>query len=202
MSRAPVDNAQSAEPLAVARYIGHTIKEIRLRFNLTIAELGERAGISRGMLSKIENAQTLPGLDSLFRIADALGVSMSSLFKTFDTREQDAQHVRKGAEPEVLRPGSKYGHRYRLLARDPGSRKAFEPFIVEMDAQSTAFTFFEHEGVELIHMLEGCVEYRHGQHTYVLEAGDSLTFTSKVPHGPERLLRTPIRFLCVMVHPE
>ena len=44
------------------------------------------------------------------------------------------------------------------------------------------------------------VEYRHGDATYLLEAGDSLTFDGTVPHGPERILEVPIRFLTVIVY--
>lgn len=59
------------------RYLGSTIRELRQRHGLTIAQVAEQAGISRGMLSKIENAQTSTGLDVLHRIAQALGVSMA-----------------------------------------------------------------------------------------------------------------------------
>ena len=53
---------------------------------------------------------------------------------------------------------------------------------------------------EFIYMLEGRIEYRHGQHTYVLAPGDSLTFRGSVPHGPEKLIELPIRFLAVIVY--
>jgi quercetin dioxygenase-like cupin family protein len=45
------------------------------------------------------------------------------------------------------------------------------------------------------------VEYRCGQDTYVLEPGDALSFPGEVPHGPERLLKFPIKFLSVIVYP-
>jgi len=35
-------------------------------------------------------------------------------------------------------------------------------------------TEFEHPGTEFIHMLKGVIEYRHGQHTYILHPGDTL----------------------------
>jgi len=44
---------------------------------------------------------------------------------------------------------------------------------------------FEHPGIEFIYMLAGKIEYRHGQYTYLLEPGDSLTFQGDVSHGPE-----------------
>jgi quercetin dioxygenase-like cupin family protein len=49
-------------------------------------------------------------------------------------------------------------------------------------------------------MLEGKIEYRHGQERYVLEPGDALTFRGDVPHGPERLIELPIRFLAAIYY--
>jgi uncharacterized cupin superfamily protein len=69
-----------------------------------------------------------------------------------------------------------------------------------MDDVSEVFLSFEHPGTEFIYLLEGKIEYRHGKQTYVLEPGDALTFRGDVPHGPERLIRTPIHLLSVIVY--
>ncbi|MFU8833613.1 MAG: cupin domain-containing protein, partial [Wenzhouxiangella sp.] len=61
---------------------------------------------------------------------------------------------------------------------------------------------FTHPGVEFIYMLDGRIEYRHGRSTYLLEPGDSLTFRGSIPHGPERLIEVPIRFLAIINYGE
>ncbi len=43
--------------------------------------------------------------------------------------------------------------------------------------------------------------YRHAGRTYRLAPGDSLFFDSDAPHGPEELLKLPIRFLSIIVQP-
>jgi transcriptional regulator with XRE-family HTH domain len=182
-------------------YLGATIRELRQRHGLTIAQVCEQAGISRGMLSKIENAQTSTGLDVLNRIAQALGVSMSALFRNYDIPDGGAQFVKKGAGMEVVRKGTKRGHTYHLLAYDQGPRKIFEPFLITMDDEAERFPIFEHPGTEFIHMLKGVIEYRHGQQTYVLHPGDTLTFQGDVPHGPEKLIKMPIQFLSIILYP-
>ena len=101
---------------------------------------------------------------------------------------------------EVVRRGTAKGHTYHLLSYDQGPRKRFEPFLISMDDASEVFPTFEHDGTEFIHMLTGRLEYRHGDATYLLEPGDSLTFDGTVPHGPERILEVPIRFLTVIVY--
>lgn len=183
---------------SLERYLGNTIRELRQKHGLTIAEVAEQAGISRGMLSKIENAQTATSLETLAKIASALGVSLSTLFRNYNTPEGGAQLVKRGEGMEVVRRGTKRGHTYHLLAYDQGPTKRFEPFLITMDDASEVFPTFEHPGVEFIYMLEGKLEYRHGKHTYLLEPGDALTFRGDIPHGPEKLIELPIQFLAVI----
>ena len=185
---------------SLERYIGNTIRQLRQKHKLTIAEVCDRANISRGMLSKIENAQTATSLETLAKLASALGVSLSTLFRNYNMPEGDAQLVKSGEGMEVVRRGTKRGHTYHLLAYDRGSTKLFEPFLIAMDDASEAFPTFEHPGVEFIHMLQGKIEYRHGQSTYLLEPGDSLTFQGDIPHGPEKLIELPIVFLAIIYY--
>ncbi|MBK9021257.1 MAG: helix-turn-helix domain-containing protein [Sulfuritalea sp.] len=186
---------------ALERYLGNAVRDLRQRHGLTIAEVAERAAISRGMLSKIENAQTATSLDTLTRLARALGVSLSTLFRNYDVPDGSAQLVKNGEGMEVVRRGTKRGHTYHLLAYDQGPTKLFEPFLITIDSESATFPVFEHPGTEFLYMLEGRMEYRHGQHTYLLTPGDSLTFRGEVPHGPEKLIECPIRFLATIVYP-
>jgi transcriptional regulator with XRE-family HTH domain len=183
------------------RYLGNAIRDLRQKHGLTIADVAERAGISRGMLSKIENSQTATSLDTLSKLALALGISLSTLFKGYNVPEGGAQHIKNDQGMQVVRRGTKHGHTYQLLAYDQGPTKLFEPFLISMDDASEVFPTFEHPGTEFIYMLEGKIEYRHGQQTYLLEPGDSLTFRGEVPHGPEQLVELPIRFLSITIYP-
>ena len=201
----PPDPLEADAPEAAAgtleRYLGNAIRDLRQRHGLTIADVADRAGISRGMLSKIENAQTATSLDALHRLAQALGVSLSTLFRNYDVPEGSAQLVKKGEGMEVVRRGTKRGHTYHLLAHEQGPTKLFEPFLITIDSPDATFPVFEHPGTEFLYMLEGRMEYRHGQHTYLLTPGDALSFRGEVPHGPEKLIELPIRFLATIVYP-
>ncbi len=204
MTYAPEQNdADSVEVPsgALERYLGNAIRELRQQHGLTIAEVADRAAISRGMLSKIENAQTATSLDTLHRLAQALGVSLSALFRNYDVPEGSAQLVRQGEGMEVVRRGTRRGHTYHLLAYDQGPTKLFEPFLITIDSKDATFPVFEHPGTEFLYMLEGRMKYRHGQHTYLLTPGDALSFRGEVPHGPEKLIKLPIRFLATIVYP-
>lgn len=192
--------AVAANGKSLDRFIGNVIRELRLKDNLTIAEVAAQAGISRGMVSKIENGQVSTSLETLSKIVQALGVSLAHLFRHYNMPSGGAQLVKNGAGMEVVRRGTKRGHTYHLLAYDQGPRKAFEPFLITMDDASEVFPTFEHPGTEFIYMLKGRIEYRHGQQTYVLEPGDSLTFRGDIPHGPERLIELPIHFLSTIIY--
>lgn len=187
---------KEANPLE--RHLGNAIRDLRVNHGLTIAEVSQRAGISRGMLSKIENAQTATSLDTLEQVANALGVTLAHLFRNYGQPQGEAQLVKKNESMEVVRRGTKRGHTYHLLAYDQGPRKLFEPFLITLQDAGEEFRPFEHPGTEFIHMLEGVLEYRVGNDTFVLEPGDSLTFRGEIPHKPEKLHGAPIRFLSII----
>jgi transcriptional regulator with XRE-family HTH domain len=179
-------------------YLGHTIRRLRQQHGLTIAEVSQRAGISRGMLSKIENGLASTSLDTLEQLANSLGVTLSRLFRDYNAPTGGAQFVKNGEGMEVVRRGTRCGHTYQLLAYDQGPQKIFEPFLVSLEEQNEEFPPFEHPGTEFIYMLEGILEYRVGGETFVLEPGDSLTFRGELPHRPEKLVKMPIRFLAII----
>ena len=183
---------------SLSRHLGTTIRQLRLEHNLTIAAVSERAGISRGMLSKIENSLAATSLETLEQLANALGVTLAKLFQNYNLPRGAAQLVKKNEGMEVVRRGTSVGHTYQLLAYDQGPHKTFEPFLISLDDSLEQFPAFEHPGTEFIHMLEGVLEYRVGEETFVLNSGDSLTFRGEIPHRPENLIKTPIKFLAII----
>jgi len=196
------DNAQTGESQGLTDFLGGVLKQRRLAQHLTIQDVADLCDISRGMLSRIENGQAAPSLDTLHRICRGMGISMSNLFKDFDVPDGGARYVPRGEGMVVVRRGTRRGHSYELLSYDQGPKKLFEPFLITLDDESEVFPRFQHEGTEFIYMLEGVLEYRVGKHSYLLKSGDALTFQGNIPHGPEALRSVPIRFLSVILYPE
>ena len=54
-------------------------RNIRERRGLTQVALGQRAGMAPGSISHFETGQRVPSLESLVKLADALGVSVDEL---------------------------------------------------------------------------------------------------------------------------
>ncbi|HEU0236632.1 MAG TPA: XRE family transcriptional regulator [Candidatus Limnocylindrales bacterium] len=183
---------------AINRAIGRRLHEERRRLGLTLNDVATRSGLSLGMISKIENAQTSPSLRTLARLSLALEVPVTTFFRGFE-EERDASYVKAGEGIELVRQGTRHGHRYELLAAAKGAQRRVQPFLVTLTKQSEEFPLFQHDGVEFLYGLEGSFVYRYGQHTYDLGPGDSLMFDGHIPHGPERLDALPIRFLSITV---
>lgn len=186
--------------LRLEQYIGMKVKRKRVEQGLKIIDVARIAGLSQGMVSKIENAQVSTSLDTLGRLCDAIGLTISTLFSDYDRPEGGAQLTRSGEGMEVVRRGTEKGHTYQLLSYQRGKKKIYEPFLITMDDAAEVFPSFSHAGQEFIYLLEGKILYRHGNHLYEMVPGDSLSFDAEVPHGPEALIEVPIRLLSVITY--
>lgn len=179
--------------------IGREIRALRQQHGLTATDLARAAGVSPGMLSKIENGLTSPSLTTLQAVAGALGVPLTQFLRRYE-EPHPAIHVKAGEGVEMSRQGTRAGHQYNLLGHigPVAGGVMVEPYLITLTDASDTFPTFQHEGAELIYMLEGCVEYRHGEASYRLEPGDSLFFDADAPHGPDRLVRLPARYVSVI----
>jgi transcriptional regulator with XRE-family HTH domain len=183
--------------------IGREVREFRKALGITVADLANSTGLSVGMLSKIENGAISPSLTTLQSVARALGVPITDLFKRFE-EPRNAVFVKAGEGVQVERRGTRAGHQYNLLGYLEGNTSGVlvEPYLITLSEDSDVFPTFQHPGTELIYMLEGELLYRHGDATYRMLPGDSLFFDADAPHGPEELIRRPIRYLSIISYPQ
>ncbi|PZM09857.1 MerR family transcriptional regulator [Rhizobium tubonense] len=183
--------------------IGHEVRAFRKKLGITGADLASATGISLGMLSKIENGNTSPSLTTLQSLARALGVPVTAFFRRFE-EVRNAVFVKAGEGLEIERRGTRAGHQYNLLGHIGNSSSGLqvEPYLITLTADSDVFPTFQHDGLELIYMLEGEVKYRHADKLYTMLPGDSLFFDADAPHGPEVLVNLPIRFLSIISYPD
>ena len=179
--------------------IGREVRGFRQKQQLTVVELAKQAKLSPGMLSKIERGQTSPSLATLQSLAGALNVPVTALFRQFE-EGREATFVRAGQGLTIERRGTRAGHQYRLLGHIRDKRIAVEPYLITLTQGSEVFPLFQHSGQEFLYMLQGEVIYRHAAKTYRLRPGDSLFFDADAPHGPDELVKLPIRFLSLIVY--
>jgi len=194
---------RDTSPRSLQAAIGREVRAHRRQQGLTVADLAHATGLSIGMLSKIENGATSPSLTTLQELAHAFSVPVAALFRGHD-EQCEAQHVRAGDHVEIERRGTRAGHQYNLLGHigSNASGVVVEPYLITLTSDSDVFPAFQHEGLELLYMLEGEVDYRHGDRIYPLKPGDSLFFDADAPHGPAVLVRLPARYLSVIAYPQ
>ena len=113
-------------------------------------------------------------------------------------------HVKSGMGVETERQGTRAGHQYHLLGHigSNASGVVVEPYLIVLTTESDRFPTFQHEGIEMLYMLEGTVGYRHGEQVYRLEPGDTLLFDADAPHGPVDLIQLPARYLSIITYPQ
>lgn len=179
--------------------IGHEVRILRKALGLTVSDVAATTGLSVGMLSKIENGNTSPSLTTLQTLARALGVPLTTLFERFEER-RGAVFVKAGAGVELERRGTRAGHQYNLLGHigATASGVQVEPYLITLSTESDVFPTFQHEGLEFLYMLEGEVVYRHGEQLFTMLPGDSLFFDADAPHGPDKLVSLPARYLSII----
>ena len=195
------DPGAAAEELALESAIGANVRALRRRHDLSVTVLADRIGISKAMLSKIENAQTSCSLGTLARLAAGLDVPVSALVRGADV-EREASFTKAGTGPAITRTGTRQGHVYELLGALRGEHKRLECLMVTLSEDSEVYPLFQHPGTEFLHVLEGIMDYGHGRSVYRMEPGDSLTLDGEGPHGPTRLVQLPVRFLSVIAFPD
>ena len=183
--------------------IGREVRAFRRQQEITVAELSNLTGLSVGMLSKIENGNTSPSLTTLQTLANALSVPLTSFFRRFE-ESREAVHTPTGEGVEIDRAGTRANHQYKLLGHigSNASGVIVEPYLITLTDQSDTFPTFQHGGIETIYMLQGEVDYRHGENVHSLKPGDTLFFDADAPHGPEKLVQLPARYLSIIAYPQ
>ncbi|AGI72711.1 putative DNA-binding protein [Octadecabacter arcticus 238] len=183
--------------------IGREVRAFRRKQEITVADLSATTGLSIGMLSKIENGITSPSLTTLQTLAHALAVPLTSFFRGFEEKRM-AVHTKAGEGVELEREGTRANHQYKLLGHigSNASGVIVEPYLITLSNEADVFPTFQHGGIETIYMLEGEVDYRHGDNVYPLKPGDTLFFDANAPHGPDGLVSLPARYLSIISYPQ
>lgn len=183
--------------------IGREVRALRKRLRMTGSELAAQSGVSVGMLSKIENGVISPSLATIQLLANALSVPLVQLFSGYE-EPRSAMHVKAGKGVETAREGTRAGHQYNLLGHigSNSSGVVVEPYLITLTTQSDRFPTFQHDGIELLYMLDGVIDYRHGETRYRLEPGDTFLFDADSPHGPDELIALPARYLSIITYPQ
>ena len=181
MPRSPYrdDRDRGAEERWPAKLVGGRLREARQGRGMTLDDVARAAGLTKSFVSAVERGETSPSIGSLYRICEVLGVTVASLFQTVPApesnvvRRADVRGVSfggEGVENLVLSPRSERRAQVIETHIAPGGSPGPEPW--------------SHSGDLIIAtVLEGALEFRFEDHTSVLHAGDTISYSPAEPHS-------------------
>lgn len=174
--------------------IGRNINRIRKERNLSLDKVAELTRVSKAMLGQIERGESNPTVTTLWKIANGLRVSFSSLIK--------------GEIPSVtvisvndVTPIVENKGKYRVYPLFPfHPKKQFEIFSIVLEPGCSHESEAHYEGVEeYIIVTNGTVDIGIEQETYAIPAGSSIHFQADRPHTYRNTSTSPA--VCtVMIH--
>ncbi len=157
--------------------VATSLRELRETRNISMRALAAKSGLSANALSMIERGKTSPSVSTLYKLADALGVSITAFFGVENKKKQI-----------VFIKGDERAHMSftRGIFEGLGGSQFsghVEPFMLTLEAGASSGTRnIAHTGHEFVFCLRGKLEYSVDKQFFQLEAGDSLLFASKLQH--------------------
>jgi len=183
------------KPAIVESEIGKRIKAIRAEKRFTLENLAAHTGFTKGYLSKVEKSEKSPPVSTLITIARALNVSISLLLGE-ESQSTPLCLVKKEERPLIARDGTAFGYSYEAVAYK-FRNKVMEPFILTLPLNPKKRTTYQHEGQEILFVLEGTMKFFHGNEELIAEEGDCIYFDSSISHFGESLGNKAVK--CLMV---
>src|SRR6185503_8671743 len=178
--------------------LGERIKALRIERELQQRQLAEKADLTPSMVSQIESGRLSPSLNTLGKIAQALGVPIASLF---DSEASGRIHVtRRKDYPEVRFDGTT--ERWSVLGAglfDGKIRAVVSTLGPRTRGMKTDKVIIKPGQMKLFYVLEGDVALHYNGERHLLDEGDSALLDGSTPHGWENVGTRKARALWVIL---
>ena len=166
--------------------ITNKLKDIRKEKNITLQELAEAAGVTKGMLSQVENNRTIPSMAVFFNIIKSLKVDVNDFFHDFNKELGTKVFFKKKDKYQYFEKENSVGfHYHRILSTSvDGYHLDFVLLTLQPGAKREMVQTDAHE---FKYILSGKVEYTISGEVYLMEEGDSIFFDATEPHNPKNM---------------
>jgi len=159
---------------------GEKLRLVREKRGMTLKSVALKAQVSESLVSQIERNRVSPSIDTLFTIADVLEIDLDYLFRDFKQNKK-VDLVREEERESIVTPQVTY--RQLSVIEDHFEEYSIEAFLMEINPQGEkGSTDYGHVGREFGYIMEGKGELLYGTETYPLKKGDSIAFSSDIPH--------------------
>jgi|SRR6186713_1359186 len=163
--------------------LGDKIKTKRTQKNITLEQLAVKAGVSKGLISQIENNRTVPSLPVLFNIIHSLGEDLKTFFEDMhDTASNNrVMIIRKGQE-KIFEKEPVRGFSYKRILTRAVVSQATDIVMLELKKGASRKNMISTDAYECKYVLKGSIEYQVEQETFILHEGDTLFFDGRAKH--------------------
>ncbi|MGL4230950.1 MAG: helix-turn-helix domain-containing protein [Casimicrobium sp.] len=199
MMKTASDFANSASnALKVAQTVGSTIKATREVQQLSIGDLAKRAGVSKSVVSRIEQGLTSPTAVMLAKLAEGMTVSLSSLLRG---ELGPPVHIQTEAEQPIFKDPKTGLVRRTLSPVSPDA--AIEIVHNSLPAKKATGAFPSHSmgTQEHIVVLSGKIEVTVGRRTLKLNEGDAAQFVADIEHSIKNIGPRKAEWILVIYAP-
>lgn len=177
--------------------LGGRIRAKRKELHLSQSDLAQRTGMTASFISQVERGVTSPSIDSLYKISRALGVPV---FHFLLEPEAKCPVVRHHERIHMTWPWSGPELAFQLLT--PRTSLRLEAFMTEWEPGDPGLVSgFGDTTEEFIYVLQGQLEIRLGEDTYLLGPGDTVCFEGVRLRGMEPQGDRTVRFISVITPP-
>lgn len=164
--------------------ISKRLKDIRKEKDITLQQLAEEAGVTKGMLSQVENSRTIPSLTVLLNLIKALRVDFNIFFKDINLQPKDSKVIfKKKTEYQPFEKENASGFYYQRLFSTTIHEYHADFVLLRLEKNSER-DFVSTDAFEFKYVLKGKIKYIIGEETYLMEEGDSLFFDGEELHNP------------------
>lgn len=182
------------------KLLGLRIKQLRAERKMTLQDVGKLAGVSKSLLSKVENSQVMPPISTLSKIAAALDAPICYFFQE-DVRQDLGVFVPRDGRQRVDAGPHGPDYTYEHLSHGVTFPRLMEPFVISLAPESQQQAeLYDHPGEEFVLVLEGEMDFMFGNAVYRMEVGDSMYIDARVPHGPAQVDGLPVAYLAVLTN--
>lgn len=196
-SGAGADHPYPPCPSLLQIAIGREVRDWRRYHDLNGLDLANAAGISLGMLSRIENGTVAPSMGTLRAIARALGLPLTSLLRRYE-KNQGAIFVKRSSSDARSKSGSQD---VEIVRDHPcGSAVSVDARIIVLADQGIEFDL-EDNDVIVLYCLEGEFDCVRTQDAYRLSPGDTLILRDFSRCLVKKTGRDRTSFVCAHYHP-
>jgi transcriptional regulator with XRE-family HTH domain len=168
--------------------IGGQIRSLRRIKNLTLDQLAETTGLSKGYLSRIERSEKSPSIATVVKLAEALDVSVAAMFG--EKIEDSAIHIGRANARKMLKSSPEKGAYPFATLSKPGSHNKIESFVIYPPSDFGSEGYISHGGEEVFFVLSGKIEVSLSDRNITLAEGDYLQFPGHLKHRVRRLSRS------------